>query len=262
MCSEHLDIGGVPVTIQKKITLKNWYIRIIPPDGEVLVKVPPDANMDTVRLFVLRKMPDIRKIQGKMLAQVRQSKREYVSGESYYIWGKPYQLLVIYHEGRSHIDKMGKKLILTVPPGTSEVAKKKRILNWYRKEIKRVMVGVIARCEKRMGIHASDYRIKNMHTRWGTCNIQERRIWLNLQLAQKPVECLEYVVTHELVHLLEENHTYRFQALVEEFYPAWREAKRILETLPLDYMEKGAVSKSNRIKETRVYNGMVAKTMF
>ena len=124
------------------------------------------------------------------------------------------------------------------------------------------MVGVIARSEKRMGIHASDYRIKNMHTRWGTCNIQERRIWLNLQLAQKPLECLEYVVTHELVHLLEENHTHRFQALVEEFYPAWREAKRILETLPLDYMEKGAVSKSDGIKETRVYNGMVAKTTF
>lgn len=113
--------------------------------------------------------------------------------------------------------------------------KKQRIV---RMEIKEGYT-VVSSCEKKMDVHASEVRIKNMRTRWGTCNIDKRRIWINLQLAKKPVECLEYVVVHELVHLLEKNHTHRFHALVEQYCPTWREAKKLLATMPLDYMEKG-----------------------
>ena len=102
-----------------------------------------------------------------------------------------------------------------------------------------MLESVIIKCERKTGICADEYRIKNMKTRWGTCNIEKRRIWINLQLAKKPMECLEYVVIHELVHLLEKNHTHRFHALVEEYCPIWREAKKSLAVMPLDYIKKG-----------------------
>ena len=128
---------------------------------------------------------------------------------------------------------------MTAPEGATTDAKERVFIEWYRQELKRVLQTVIWRCEKKTGVHAEEFRIKNMKTKWGTCNIEKRRIWINLQLAKKPMECLEYVVIHELVHLLEKNHTHRFNALVGEFYPTWKEAKKMLNTMPLDYMEKG-----------------------
>ena len=128
---------------------------------------------------------------------------------------------------------------MTVPVGTEIKAREKLLLEWYRQELKRVLDSVIQRCKLKIGICAAEYRIKNMKTKWGTCNTQERRIWINLQLAKKPIECLEYIVIHEMVHLLEDNHTHRFYALVKEYCPSWKEARRLLELMPLDYMDNG-----------------------
>lgn len=153
--------------------------------------------------------------------------------------GKPYRLQVVYEGTQHKIVKSPAKIIMTVPEGTDADAREKLFTEWYRQELKRVLESVIIGCEKKTGVHADEFRIKNMKTRWGTCNIEKRRIWINLQLAKKPMECLEYVVIHELVHLLEKNHTHRFHALVEEYCPTWREAKKMLATMPLDYMEKG-----------------------
>ena len=125
--------------------------------------------------------------------------------------------------------------------GTNVKTKEKIFVEWYRKELTRVLGTIASDYEKKMNIDANEFRVKNMRTRWGTCNIEKRRIWINLQLVKKPIECLEYVVVHELVHLLEKNHTNKFNALVEEYYPAWREAKNLLTTMPLDYIEKGVV---------------------
>ena len=127
---------------------------------------------------------------------------------------------VIYEGKQQKIIKTPTKPVMTVPEGTSTEVKEKLFIEWYRQELSRVL-------------DANEIRIKNMRTRWGTCNIDKRRIWINLQLAKKPVECLEYVVVHELVHLLEKNHTHRFYALVEQYYPTWREAKKLLATMPL-----------------------------
>ena len=132
---------------------------------------------------------------------------------------------------------MPKKIVMTVPEDATEDQREKLMTEWYRKEIKRALPAVTKRCEQLMSLHADEYRVKNMKTKWGTCNISERRIWINLQLVKKAPECLEYVVTHELVHLLERNHTHRFHALVEQFYPTWRDAKKLLEELPLDYID-------------------------
>lgn len=155
------------------------------------------------------------------------------------MWGKPYRLQVIYEGKQRKIVRTPTKIIMTVPEGTSIDSREKLFIEWYRQELKRVLESVVSQCEKKTGVHANEFRVKNMRTRWGTCNIDKRRIWINLQLAKKPAECLEYVVIHELVHLLEKNHTHRFRALVEEYCPTWQEAKKLLSTMPLDYMEKG-----------------------
>ena len=237
--SETTMIGGIPVEITRKSNLKNMYIRINPPDGIVTVSAPTDASGEGITTFVLRKMPEIVKVRSQMLSQPRQSKREYVSGEACYLWGKPYMLQVTYSGRLYHIDKTPNRISMTAPVGASEVNREKALTEWYRTELKRVLPSVLQRCEDRIGVEVSACSIKYMRTRWGSCNVDERRILINLQLVKKPPECLEYVITHELVHLLEKNHTNRFRSLMDMYCPNWRDAKRLLEEMPLDYIEHG-----------------------
>lgn len=237
--SEMTTIGGIPVAVTRKSNLKNMYIRINPPEGDVTVSAPSDATTEGITTFVLRKMPEIMKVRGQMQAQPRQTKREYVSGEACYLWGKPYMLQVMYEGNRYHFDKRPNRIIMTVPVGASDANREKALTEWYRTELKRALPSVLERCQNRMGVEANACSIKYMRTRWGSCNVEERRILINLQLVKKLPECLEYVVTHELVHLLEKNHTNRFRSLMDMYCPNWREAKRILEELPLDHIERG-----------------------
>lgn len=238
ICSNEI-IGGIEIQITKKKNLKNLYIRVNPPEGKVKVIAPISYPDDEIKLFVLKKLPEINTIREKMTSQERQSKREYVSGESHYLWGRPYRLDVEIGTSAYEIIKMPNKILFKVPKVATRENKEKYFNEWYRVELKRVLQGLIKKVEDRMDISANEYRIKNMKTKWGTCNIDKRRVWINLQLAKKPLECLEYVLVHEMVHLLEKNHTHRFNALVEKYYPAWKEAKKSLERMPLDYMEKG-----------------------
>ena len=135
--------------------------------------------------------------------------------------------------------KTPNKIIMTAPEGASEENRAKALTEWYRSELKRVLPTLLKQCEDRIGVEVNACNIKNMKTRWGSCNIPEKRILLNLQLVKKPVECLEYVIVHELVHLLEKNHTNRFRALVEKNYPNWKEARQLLTEMPLDHIEDG-----------------------
>lgn len=239
MTSSETTIAGIPVEITRKYGQKNLYIRVNPPEGTVTVSAPVEASEDAIHHFVLRKVPEITKVRDRMLAQPRQSKREYVSGEACYLWGKSYMLQVIYKGSRYRIDKTPNKIIMTVPEGTLEDNRAKALTEWYRAELKRILPDLLERCEERVGVEVSSCNIKNMKTRWGSCNIPEKRILLNLQLVKKPVECLEYVIIHELVHLLEKNHTNRFRALVEKNCPNWREIRRMLTEMPLDHIEDG-----------------------
>lgn len=250
MRNKTLTIGGLNVEVSRKKSLKNLYIRVVPPEGDVTVSAPYELTDEDIRLFVLRKLPDITKARDRMLSQERQSKREYVSGEAHYLWGKPYRLQVVYDGNRPSIIRTPTKIVMTVPEGATADMREKLLTEWYRQELKRVLETMILRCEKKTGVHANEYRVKNMRTRWGTCNIEKCRIWINLQLAKKPMECLEYVVIHEQVHLLEKNHTHRFHALVEEFCPTWKESKKLLATMPLDYMEKGEANAEDEQTDT------------
>lgn len=237
--NEIVKISGLQIEVIRKKNLKNLYIRVNPPEGDVTVSVPMGFPNEEIRLFVLKKLPEITKIRRKMNLQPRQSKREYISGESCYLWGKPYRLQIVPGGRRYLIEKTPTKIIMTVPEEATTEDKERALTEWYRSELKRVLETVFINCKKKTGIDAEEAKIKKMKTRWGTCNIEKRRIWVNLQLVKKPPECLEYVVIHELVHLLEKNHTNRFNALINEYYPTWKEAKKLLKEMPLDHIEKG-----------------------
>lgn len=237
--SEIMTVAGFRVEVSRKSRQKNLYIRVSPPDGDVTVSAPAEATEEAIRYFIMRKAPEINKIRDQMLAQPRQTKREYVSGEACYLWGKPHMLLVIYEGHRYHIKKVPNRIIMTVPEGASAQNREKALTEWYRAELKRILPSVLEQCEERVGVKSSACSIKYMKTRWGSCNVAEKRILINLQLVKKPIECLEYVLIHELVHLLELNHTSRFRALVTKYCPNWREARQLLYEMPLDHLEDG-----------------------
>lgn len=239
IANEIMTVAGIPIEVTRNARQKNLYIRVNPPEGTVTVSAPAEATEDAIRYYVLRKMPEITKVRDRMLAQPRQTKREYVSGEACYLWGKPHMLQVIYEGNRYRIEKTPQRIIMHAPEGASEESREKALTEWYRRELKRVLPNVLKQCEERVGVEASACNIKYMKTRWGSCNIDEKRILINLQLVRKPIECLEYVVTHELVHLVERNHTNRFRALVEKYCPNWKEAKQLLSEMPLDPLING-----------------------
>ena len=233
MRNDEMLIGGLLIEVIRKKNLKNLYVRVNPPEGNVTVSTPMELSNEDIKLFVLKKLPEITKVRDRMLSQERQSKREYVSGESHYLWGKPYRLQVVYEGTQHKIVKSPTKIIMTVPEGTDADARERLFAEWYRQELKRVLESVIIGCEKKTGVYADEFRIKNMKTRWGTCNIEKRRIWINLQLAKKPMECLEYVVIHELAHRRHMNHSRAFWAEVEKYCPDYLERREQLKEYSL-----------------------------
>ncbi len=232
--SEVLTIGGDEVRVFRQLNLKNLYIHIDPPEGVVSVKAPPDVTTSEIELYLLKRLPEISKTKQRFASQPRQTKRQYVSGESHYLWGKPYRLQVVYGAPKASVSKSVSKIIMNVPDGTTEEQRKHLLTEWYRVELKRALGSAVERCLRKVPVAADDFRVKNMKTKWGTCNIDKKRIWLNLQLVKKPPECLDYVIIHELVHLLERDHTNRFQSLMEQYCPTWRDAKALLCSYPLD----------------------------
>ncbi len=228
VCEKELLVDGVQIRLTKKRNMKNWYLRIVPPDGQVKVSVPGNVSDESVLAFVRSKMAFILKSRHEILGRTATKPMDYVSGEIHYLWGQPYKLQVIFSDNGTSIEWRPGELILSVPEGATREYREKALLEWYRLEMKQMMPEIVHRCQERIGIRVKEYRIKNMRTRWGSCRIPEGRIWLNLQLAKKPLECLEYVVTHEIVHLLEKHHNKRFYDLVAKYYPQWQEAEKLL----------------------------------
>ena len=171
-------------------------------------------------------------------AQPRQTKRQYVTGESHNVWGRRYRMDVQYSNIRNAVFLTGDRLVLRVRPESTPEQRERVLNDWYRDQLKEKLPAVVRRCEKIVGVQAFEWKVKNMRTKWGTCNIDKKRIWLNLQLAKKTPECLAYVVTHELVHLLERNHNEQFQKYMDSFFPDWRVVKSALNQQMLDYMSE------------------------
>jgi predicted metal-dependent hydrolase len=232
----HIEISGIQVLIQKK-NIKNMHLYVKPPDGHVEVSTPLNMSDESIGLFLRTKIGWIRKQQEKFANQERQSAREYVSGETLYLWGEGYYLNVHYSNKGNSLNLIGDEAHLTVRENSTTEQRGRWVNEWYRDILKEQIEKYLAKWEKITDLHPTNWQTKYMTTRWGTCNTKTGKIWLNLQLAKKPHECLEYVILHELIHLKVKNHGKEFVAMMDEFMPYWREIRKKLNDSKLDYME-------------------------
>lgn len=228
-------VGGIDIQVTKK-KIKNMYIRVLPPDGGVQIAVPEDTSDDAIRMFAVSRIAWVKRQKQKFTDQARQTKRQYVSGESYYVWGRRYRLEVVYSAARNAVYISGNKLVLQVRRESTDKQRENTLNDWYRDQLKLAIPPALEKCEKIVGVQAAEWHVKNMRTKWGSCIPERKRIWLNLQLAKKYPDCLEYVIIHELVHMLERNHSDSFREHMDKFYPTWRTVKEDLNSQPLDYM--------------------------
>jgi predicted metal-dependent hydrolase len=229
-------ISGIPVEVCKK-DIKNMHLYVKPPNGKITVSAPLNMSDKTIERFVRTKAGWIKQQVEKLVTQPCQSEREYISGETLYVWGGQYFLLVKYGTGKNSLLLSGDRAILTVHEKNTAVQRGKFIREWYRNLLKKETEQLLPKWEERTGLVCNDWQTKYMTTRWGTCNIRKRKIWLNVQLAKKTPDCLEYVILHELLHFVEKYHNDAFVSLMDKYMPYWREIKRSLNSQALDYME-------------------------
>lgn len=228
-----ITVGGLPVEIAWK-GIKNLHLGVYPPNGRVRVAAPKRVGNEAVRLAVVSRLALIKRQRRRFQTQERQSPREYVSRESHYFLGRRYLLHIVEHEGPSRVSRRGNTILaLQVPTGASKDQREQILLAWYRENLKALVPPLVEKWEAEMGVRVESWGIRRMKTKWGSCTDAARRIWLNLELAKKPVQCLEYIVVHEMVHLIERHHNDRFTTLMDQFLPNWRMRRDELNHAPL-----------------------------
>ena len=221
-------------TIRKDI--KNLHLGVYPPSGRVRIAAPLKSSDESIRLFAVSKLSWIKKQKANFANQERQTQRKYVSGESHYYFGKRYLLNIVTIDPNPRIELKRKTHIDMYVKSDSSHKKKEKILEeWYRAEMKKELHAIIKKWTKIIKVKPNEVLIKKMKTKWGTCNPKSKTIWLNLELAKKPIHCLEYIFVHEMVHLLEKKHSDKFKAYINQFMPKWRQFKEELNKQPLNY---------------------------
>jgi len=234
---EQISVNNITVDVIYK-DIKNIHLAVYPPAGRVRIAVPLNTNEDAIRLFIITKIAWIKRQQKDLKNQERISPREYKNRESHYFFGKRYLLNVIEKDSPPKVVIRSKTYIdLYVRPNT-DINKRNEIMNeWYRKQIKFYIPEIITRWEKKIGVHITECYVKKMKTKWGACNIEKKRIWINLELAKKPIHCLEYIIVHEMIHLLERYHNQKFSDYMDKFLPNWEQYKSELNKLPVSHSE-------------------------
>lgn len=228
-----LDILGTPIEVVRK-NIKNLHLAVYPPDGRVRVAAPLHMTEDAVRLAIITRISWIRKKQKAFKNQERQSRREMITGESHYFQGRRYRLRVVEINRPPTVKLSNNSTIeLRVRPDSDRAKREAVLYEWYRKKLKEQIPAMITEWEPRIGVKVADWGVRKMKTRWGSCNIKARRIWLNLELAKKSLPCLEYVVVHEMLHLIERHHNDRFKSLMSELLPNWQTTRDELNRSPI-----------------------------
>ena len=230
-----IRVSGLAVQIVRK-DIKNLHLGVYPPNGRVRVAVPLRVSDDAVRLAVIGKLGWIKKQRATFEAQPRQSERDMVSGETHYFLGRRYRLRVVEHQRTGTVVIRSTSTLELHTRRESDAKARERVLQrWYRQRLRELVPPLLTKWEAILGVRASAWGIKRMKTRWGTCNVAAGRIWLNLELAKKPPSCLEYILVHEIVHLLERHHTDRFRQYMDRFMPQWRLHREELNRAPLSH---------------------------
>ena len=232
--SDHIiEVRGTVVEIVRK-DIKNLHLGVYPPNGRVRVAAPLHLDDDAVRTAVVSRMAWIRKKQAEFEKQVRQSQREFVSGESHYYRGRRYRLQACEFDGLPGVRLLNNtRMEIRFRPNSDRDEREAVLHRWYRRQLRSQVMSLKTAWEQKTGIAVNDIRIKRMKTLWGSCNIEAKRIWLNLELAKKPASCLVYILVHEMVHLIERRHSDRFKELMDDYLPQWRLYRDELNAAPL-----------------------------
>lgn len=226
MMSKIIRVSHIEIEVNKK-KIKNMYLKVSRQDGKVSVSAPLRTKDDIIKRFVASKLDWIDKQVKKFENRKSLIDLEYKQDEIHYVWGKPYSLEIKY-ENKKGVEILDDKLILAIHKDSTIIQREKLLIEWYRKQLKERLPDLVEKWEYIIGVSIESVRVRNMTTRWGTCNTRDKRICFNLQLAKKPLRCLEYVVVHELVHLLEPSHNVVFKNHMDKYLPNWREIKREL----------------------------------
>jgi predicted metal-dependent hydrolase len=227
-----IQLGETTVDVVRK-DIKNVHLSVHPPAGRVTIAAPSHMSLDTIRVFAITKLGWIRQQQTKLLEQEREAPREYLDRESHYVWGKRYLFQKTEADQPPAIELRHRRMHLHVRPGTSQEKCQAVVEDWYRQQLRQAALPLIARWETRLDVKVEKLFIQRMKTKWGSCNPKARTIRLNTDLAKKPPRCLEYLIVHELVHLLEPTHNARFIALMDHHMPQWRSHQQALNRLPI-----------------------------
>ncbi len=230
--ASQLELGDLVIDVMLK-SIKNVHLSVHPPMGRVRISAPNRMSLDTIRVFAISKLDWIRQQQRKLRAQERETPREYLNRESHHVWGKRYLLTVRERNEPPSIELTHSRMFLQVRPGMGREGKEELVDEWYREQVKSAVPALLERWEPVIGAAPRQFFVQRMKTRWGSCNQKGRTIRLNTELAKKPAECLEYIVVHELVHLLEPTHNARFIGLMDRSMPKWRFYRDVLNRLPV-----------------------------
>ena len=232
-----IRVADFDVDVVRK-DIKNLHLGVYPPFGRVRVAAPSGFDDEAVRLAVVARLPWIKKQRQKMHDQPRQTQREFIDGETHYVWGRPHRLRVV-EAARAQVATTGDRLDLHVRSTADRDARARVLDRWYRDELAAAVEELVAKWAPRIGVRAPTHGIRRMKTKWGTCKPERSHIWLNLELAHKPRECLEFIVVHELIHLIERKHTDRFFTLMSKYMPAWQQHREVLNRSPLGHQTWG-----------------------
>ena len=233
----NIRVHGLAIQIVRK-DIRNLHLGVYPPNGRVRVAAPLSVSDDALRLAVIGKLGWIKRQQAKFAAQPRETEREMVSGESHYYLGSRYRLRVVEGDGPRRVALLNRRTLELRVPVRSDANERELVLRrWYRERLRELVPPLLAKWEARLGVRAAAFGIKRMKTKWGACTVDARRIWLNLELAKKPVHCLEYLIVHELTHLIERHHNDTFVSLMDRHLPQWRHHRKALNEAPLGHAD-------------------------
>ncbi|MBD3617467.1 MAG: M48 family metallopeptidase [Gracilimonas sp.] len=224
----HIEVSGIDVDVVQK-DIKNIHLAVYPPTGRVRLSSPATMQRESLRLFIISKLGWIKKHIRNMNSQIREPEREYIQGESHWVEGQRYLLNIIEKEAPPKVEIRNKKYLdLYIRPGNDKAKREEVMREWYRDRLKDQIPELVVEWENKLGVKIEEWGVKLMKTKWGSCNIEDRRIWLNLELAKKSKHCLEYVILHEMVHLKERHHNDRFKALLDKHMPGWQSVREEL----------------------------------
>lgn len=225
-------IGDMTIQLTQK-DVKNVHLSVHPPDGRVTLVTPKTTRLDVARAYAISKLGWIRDQQRKLSDQARETPRKFIERESHYIWGRRYLMSVVYHDAKPSVRLDHKRITLTARTGSDKTKRGEVLHQWHKSLLHEAIPPIIEKWEPRLGVSVNGYFLQRMKTKWGSCNHRAGNIRLNTELVKKPKDLLEYVIVHEMAHLLEPTHNERFVAILDKHYPTWREARVELNELPL-----------------------------